>query len=68
MTDVVTCSKCRQPFEVVEIGGGMTSPEPEDMRCPHCGHVTTRLARGRLRTRPVADTTSSSPPAEEPAA
>ncbi|MDB5641187.1 MAG: Zinc ribbon domain [Hyphomicrobiales bacterium] len=53
MAEIVTCKSCGEPFEVVEVGGGMTSPEPEPMTCPHCGHRTMRLAQGRLRTRPV---------------
>jgi uncharacterized Zn finger protein len=61
MSEIVTCRKCGERFEVIEVGGGMTSPEPETMACPHCGDVTTRLASGRLRTRPAPE--KSDPPA-----
>jgi DNA-directed RNA polymerase subunit RPC12/RpoP len=53
MSEIVSCKKCAASFEVIEVGGGMTSPEPEPMQCPYCGHETMRLAQGRLRTRPV---------------
>ena len=56
MVEIVTCKSCGERFEVIEVGGGMTSPEPEPMTCPHCGHQSLRLAQGRLRTRPVPDT------------
>ena len=59
MSEIVSCRKCGASFEVIEVGGGMTSPEPEPMKCPHCGHETMRLAQGRLRTRPVT------PPGDE---
>ena len=35
----MTCKSCGDCFEVIEVGGGMTSPEPEPMKCPHCGHL-----------------------------
>lgn len=53
MAETMNCRKCGGRFEVIEIGGGMTSPEPEPVKCPHCGDQTMRLAQGRLRTRPV---------------
>ncbi len=56
MAEIVTCKSCGEPFEVIEVGGGMTSPEMEPMNCPHCSHRTLRLAQGRLRTRPVPKT------------
>jgi Zn finger protein HypA/HybF involved in hydrogenase expression len=56
MDEIVTCKSCFGRFEVVEVGGGMTSPELEPLKCPHCGHQTLRLAQGRLRTRPVPKT------------
>lgn len=51
MSELTTCRTCGEAFEVIEIGGGMTSPEPETLRCPFCGAESTRLARGRLRAR-----------------
>lgn len=59
---IETCTKCRGRFEVIEVGGGMTSPEREDLKCPHCGYTTSRLASGRLRTRPISEDTSCNPP------
>jgi DNA-directed RNA polymerase subunit RPC12/RpoP len=55
MAEIVKCKACGAPFEVIEVGGGMTSPEPEPMTCPHCGDRTMRLAQGRLRTRKVSE-------------
>jgi hypothetical protein len=54
VSQIETCDKCHESFELIEVGGGMTSPEPEEMRCPHCGYVKVRLASGRLRTRPLS--------------
>ena len=60
MAEIRTCASCAGTFEIREIGGGMTSPEPESVKCPHCGHALTLLASGRLVARPL-----EAPPARD---
>jgi DNA-directed RNA polymerase subunit RPC12/RpoP len=62
MAEIETCTSCARRFELVEGGGGMSSKEPEEMKCPYCGHVRMRLASGRLRTRPLPDDAGSQAP------
>jgi DNA-directed RNA polymerase subunit RPC12/RpoP len=55
VVEIESCVACSCRFEVIEVGGGMTSKELEDMKCPYCGHIRRRLARGRLKTRPLPE-------------
>ncbi|MDB5596493.1 MAG: hypothetical protein JWM36_3454 [Hyphomicrobiales bacterium] len=65
MAEIETCTSCARRFELVEVGGGMTSKEPEEMKCPYCGHVRMRLASGRLRTLPLPDHSGLQAPASD---
>lgn len=51
--DIERCSnsKSRRPFEISQIGGQMPgTKEPEDIRCPYCGHTIQRMCNGVWQT------------------
>lgn len=46
---------CKRAFSVDEVGGAMPgSNEPEDIRCPHCGHTYTQRSNGYFTTHPLS--------------
>jgi DNA-directed RNA polymerase subunit RPC12/RpoP len=55
MAEIRTCESCRRKFEVLTVGGGMTSPEPEPLKCPYCGFTRQVLSSGRFVTRPLPE-------------
>ena len=63
MSERHTCSTCHRTFEAVTVGGGMTSPEPEPLKCPYCGFTRSILSSGRLVTRALPEGAAPNPPA-----
>ena len=65
MAETFTCQSCHRDFEAVIVGGGMTSPELEPLKCPFCGSVRSVLSSGRFVTRPLSDVKSAPPRAPD---
>jgi predicted Zn finger-like uncharacterized protein len=51
MSEIDVCAKCDRPFYVTEVTTGFGgSGEPEDVRCPHCGHTYQQRSEGYFQT------------------
>jgi len=56
--EIETCSnrECGKKFELQEMGGQMPgTKEPEDIRCPYCGHTIQRMTNGMWQTHKLRD-------------
>jgi len=50
-----TCTECKEPFKLTEIGGGQPhKPEKDSIKCPYCGDTTYEKTTGYFLTEKLA--------------